>query len=58
MRTVWCRHNTAGARPERASSVYAQRAREAFPGVPIVLGYTAFIYRVFRGKVRLGPESY
>ncbi|HAJ47644.1 MAG TPA: YgiQ family radical SAM protein, partial [Alphaproteobacteria bacterium] len=27
-----------GARPDRAVIVYAQRAREAFPGVPIVLG--------------------
>ena len=28
----------AGKRPDRASLVYAQRAREAYPGVPIVLG--------------------
>ena len=27
-----------GSRPDRASLVYAQRAREAFPDVPIVLG--------------------
>jgi uncharacterized radical SAM protein YgiQ len=27
-----------GLRPDRASVVYAQRAREAFPGVPVVLG--------------------
>src|SRR5262245_35747410 len=27
-----------GLRPDRASIVYAQRAREAFPGVPIILG--------------------
>src|SRR5262245_64947151 len=27
-----------GLRPDRATIVYAQRAREAFPGVPIVLG--------------------
>ncbi len=27
-----------GARPDRATVVYAQRCREAFPGVPIVLG--------------------
>jgi uncharacterized radical SAM protein YgiQ len=27
-----------GRRPERATIVYAQRAREAFPGVPIVVG--------------------
>jgi uncharacterized radical SAM protein YgiQ len=27
-----------GSRPDRASIVYAQRCREAFPGVPIVLG--------------------
>ena len=28
----------AGSRPDRASIVYANRAREAFPGVPVVLG--------------------
>lgn len=28
----------AGLRPKRASLVYAQRLREAFPGVPVVLG--------------------
>ena len=28
----------AGLRPDRASIVYANRAREAYPGVPIVLG--------------------
>jgi uncharacterized radical SAM protein YgiQ len=28
----------AGLRPDRAAIVYAQRCREAFPGVPIVLG--------------------
>jgi uncharacterized radical SAM protein YgiQ len=28
----------AGRRPDRAVTVYAQRAREAFPGVPIVIG--------------------
>jgi uncharacterized radical SAM protein YgiQ len=28
----------AGRRPDRASIVYANRAREAYPGVPIVLG--------------------
>lgn len=28
----------AGARPDRATIVYANRAAEAFPGVPIVLG--------------------
>jgi uncharacterized radical SAM protein YgiQ len=27
-----------GMRPDRATIVYAQRAREAFPGVPIVIG--------------------
>ena len=27
-----------GMRPDRASAVYCQRAREAFPGVPILLG--------------------
>jgi uncharacterized radical SAM protein YgiQ len=27
-----------GARPDRASIVYAQRCREAYPGVPVVLG--------------------
>jgi uncharacterized radical SAM protein YgiQ len=27
-----------GRRPDRSVSVYAQRAREAFPGVPIVIG--------------------
>jgi uncharacterized radical SAM protein YgiQ len=28
----------AGLRPDRAATVYAHRCREAFPGVPIVLG--------------------
>ena len=29
---------TAGLRPDRACTVYANRAREAFPGIPILLG--------------------
>ena len=28
----------AGRRPDRATSVYAQRCREAFPGVPVIAG--------------------
>jgi len=28
----------AGARPDRAATVYAQRCREAFPDVPLILG--------------------
>ena len=28
----------AGLRPDRAAVIYAQRAREAYPGVPVVLG--------------------
>ncbi|MCB1838621.1 MAG: YgiQ family radical SAM protein, partial [Alcanivoracaceae bacterium] len=28
----------AGSRPDRATAVYAQRCREAFPGVPVVAG--------------------
>ncbi|WP_026258896.1 YgiQ family radical SAM protein [Uliginosibacterium gangwonense] len=28
----------AGKRPDRAVTVYAQRAREAFPGTPVILG--------------------
>jgi cytochrome d ubiquinol oxidase subunit II len=27
-------------------------------GVPIVIAYTVFIYRIFKGKVVLGPDSY
>ena len=27
-------------------------------GVPVVIGYTVFIYRVLKGKVTLGPDSY
>jgi len=27
-------------------------------GVPLVLGYGIYIYRTFRGKVRIGPSSY
>jgi cytochrome d ubiquinol oxidase subunit II len=27
-------------------------------GMPIVIAYTAFIYRVFKGKVRIGEDSY
>jgi len=26
--------------------------------MPVVIGYTAYVYRVFKGKVVLGPESY
>ncbi|GAB2903235.1 YgiQ family radical SAM protein [Uliginosibacterium flavum] len=28
----------SGGRPDRAVTVYAQRAREAFPGVPVIIG--------------------
>jgi len=28
----------SGARPDRATNVYAQRCREAFPGVPVIAG--------------------
>jgi cytochrome d ubiquinol oxidase subunit II len=27
-------------------------------GVPLVLAYTFYVYRTFRGKVRIGPTSY
>lgn len=27
-------------------------------GVPLVIGYGCYIYKVFRGKVRIGPSSY
>jgi cytochrome d ubiquinol oxidase subunit II len=27
-------------------------------GVPLVLGYGFYIYRIFRGKVKIGPSSY
>ena len=30
--------NRAGLRPDRATIVYANRAREAFPGLPIIIG--------------------
>jgi len=30
----------------------------AFVGMPIVISYTIFIYRVFKGKVELTKESY
>ncbi|MDT8436931.1 MAG: cytochrome d ubiquinol oxidase subunit II [Gemmatimonadota bacterium] len=30
----------------------------ALVGMPLVIGYTAYVYRVFKGKVVLGPESY
>ena len=30
----------------------------ALIGMPLVLCYTAFVYRIFRGKVKLEPESY
>jgi cytochrome d ubiquinol oxidase subunit II len=30
----------------------------AFIGIPFVLAYTAGVYYIFRGKVRLGPGSY
>ena len=28
----------AGLRPDRACTVYANRARQAFPGIPVLLG--------------------
>jgi cytochrome bd ubiquinol oxidase subunit II len=27
-------------------------------GVPVVLGYSIYIYKVFKGKVKIGPSSY
>lgn len=30
----------------------------ALLGMPLVIAYTAYVYRVFKGKVVLGPESY
>jgi cytochrome d ubiquinol oxidase subunit II len=30
----------------------------ALIGMPLVIGYTVFIYRVFRGKVTITPDSY
>ena len=27
-------------------------------GVPLVLAYGAMVYRIFRGKVKVGPTSY
>jgi len=30
----------------------------ALIGMPIVIGYTIFVYRVFKGKVVLGEDSY
>jgi cytochrome bd ubiquinol oxidase subunit II len=30
----------------------------ALIGMPLVIGYTIFIYRTFRGKTRLGEDSY
>ncbi len=55
--------------PEAANSLTAYNASStdktlfimlviAIIGVPIVLAYTASIYWIFRGKVKLGPDSY
>jgi cytochrome d ubiquinol oxidase subunit II len=30
----------------------------ALLGMPLVIGYTVFIYRVFKGKVEITPDSY
>ena len=30
----------------------------ALIGMPLVIGYTIFIYRIFKGKVEITPESY
>jgi cytochrome d ubiquinol oxidase subunit II len=30
----------------------------ALLGMPLVLGYTVFVYRLFRGKVQAGGEVY
>lgn len=49
---------TAGLRPDRATLVYTQRVRQAFPGVPVVLGgIEASLRRLahydyWQGKVR------
>jgi cytochrome d ubiquinol oxidase subunit II len=53
--------------PEHGLTIYATASSEktlgimlvvAAIGVPLVLAYTASIYWIFRGKVRLGPTSY
>lgn len=58
---------TAPNDPTRNLSVYNASSSQytltvmlilALIGVPIVVGYTIFIYRVFRGKVKLGEHSY
>jgi cytochrome d ubiquinol oxidase subunit II len=57
------------SRPDDANSLTAYNASSslktqqvmlviALIGVPLVLGYTAHIYRVFRGKVKLDSMSY
>src|ERR1700760_672392 len=43
-----------GRRPDRCTVVYAQRCREAFKDVPIVLGGVAAPHRAFRLLVREG----
>src|ERR1700761_2818185 len=43
-----------GRRPDRCTIVYAQRCREAFKDVPIVLGGVAAPHRAFRLLVREG----
>jgi cytochrome bd ubiquinol oxidase subunit II len=43
-----------------ASTPYTHRIMLiiALIGMPFVIAYTIIIYRVFRGKVKLTPESY
>lgn len=53
--------------PENSLTIYNSASTDgtlltmfiiALVGVPIVLGYTFFIYRVFKGKVEIEPTSY
>jgi cytochrome d ubiquinol oxidase subunit II len=46
-------YNAASSQKTLAIMVYIAAA-----GVPLVLAYTASIYWIFRGKVKLGPSSY
>jgi cytochrome d ubiquinol oxidase subunit II len=57
----------SGPRPENSLTAYNAASSPktlsimlaiAGLGMPLVIGYTAFVYWVFRGKVKLSPTSY
>src|SRR5690606_39718492 len=48
--------NVGGKRPDRAVTVYAQRCREAFKGVPVIIGGIEASLRRDRKSTRLNSS--